>query len=104
MTQILLLTPEEQQFCEYWLEKSSRIWENLNRPQFTYSTLGKMIYYELETRRRQRILDRLIGRYYKLRRQYAMDVIKGVLEEKGEGISYRGILSQKSEEYWRKSL
>ena len=98
------LTDREQHFCEYWLEKPSRIWENLSRPQFTQGTVGKMIYYELCTRRRRHLLNRLVGRWYKLRRQESWTEILKILEANGEGVRHRGLLSEASEEYWRTSL
>lgn len=98
------LTMKEMNFCEFWLEKPSKIWEHLTRKQFTEQTLGKMIYYELKTRRRRHLLNRLVGRWYKLRRQRTWTEILKILEDKGEGISHRGLLSEKSAEYWRESL
>jgi hypothetical protein len=98
------LTTEEKRFCEYWLQFPSRMWTNLGRDQFNLSTVKKLIMYELESRRRKRILDRLIGRYYRLLRDRAWSEVKKGLEADGERVDYRAVFSEESEKYWRQSI
>ena len=61
------ITDHDKWVCEQWLAK----WTNINKSIETLSAehLSNLIVYEIQTRKRPKVLDRLIGRYYKLIRK-----------------------------------
>lgn len=75
------LTKKEKKFCEYWLCFWTVLSENLTSEKFGEQELGLMIAYELQTRRRRRVLKMLTGRYFKLLRKRNWHNIVAVLEE-----------------------
>lgn len=102
---MIMQTEKEEKFCEYWLSNYTRLSQNLSRAIFNESTIKKLVHYELATRRRLPILNRLTGRYYKLKRTESYDAIKRiVLEVGGERKNYRGVFSEESKEYWREGI
>lgn len=62
------MTVEEKLFCEHWLKSFARLSSSLSDSRFTEDRLLLLIRYEMNTRRRITILDRLFARYFKIRR------------------------------------
>ena len=62
------LTDAEKVFCENWMGSYARLTQHLTDKQFTEPVLLKMIWYEMGTRQRKTVLDRLFARYFRLRK------------------------------------
>lgn len=75
------LTDEEQKFCEKWLCFWTTLASQLTSGKFGEKELLQFMDYELHTRRRKRVLNRLIGRYYRLVRKRKMVEVERKLEE-----------------------
>ncbi len=63
----IVLTDHDKWVCEQWLAK----WTNINKSieQLNISYLERLIAYEMNTRKRIKVIDRLLGRYFKLLRK-----------------------------------
>ena len=95
----------DEKFCEYWLSNYTKLSVNLGRDNFTPEVIQKLIYYEMHTRRREPILTRLVGRYYRMLRNSTLKIVLDKREALGgERKGYRGIFSQESEKFWREGL
>lgn len=62
------LTEEQQKWCEHKIRLWASTSKNLTRPEYTTSIVAILLKYEIDTRRRKDVLNRLAGRYAKLRR------------------------------------
>jgi hypothetical protein len=72
----------EDYFCKYWLRFPSKLDAKLCSSYFSIEDLQRLIVCELNTKRRKKLLNRLVGRMYKLKRQQAWKAILKILEEK----------------------
>lgn len=73
-------------FCEYWLKNYTRMWHDLTHKRFNDPTLMVMINYEMVTRQRKNVLDRLVGRLYKMRREAALREIAAWVKTSEKGV------------------
>lgn len=62
------LTDEERRFCEYWMKSYHYLSTHLTDSRFTEETMLTMIQYEMTTRQRATVLERLFARYFKVRK------------------------------------
>jgi hypothetical protein len=75
------LTSEDVYECERWMSNFATIGDRVTRPEFTEELLKKLIKYEMVSRRRKKYLNRLFGRYSKLRRDRQWrEILKSVQE------------------------
>ncbi len=63
----IVLSDYDKWVCEQWLAK----WTNINKSieQLNIENLANLIAYEMNTRKRHKVIDRLLGRYFKLLRK-----------------------------------
>ena len=86
------LNEDEKDFCEYWLMFHTTLFSNLTNTRFTIVALEKMIVYETHTRKRKHVVNRLLGRYYKLCRSKEFYRIAEAMEDDdGTGENYRKV-------------
>ena len=62
------LTDNEKVFCENWMKSYQQLSSHLTDKQFTEPVILMMVRYEMSTRQRKTILERLFARYFKLRK------------------------------------
>lgn len=68
-----------------------------NLRHFSMSFVAKMIIYEVNVRKREYVVKRLLSRYSKLRRESEWDDLQRMMEEKNERERNRGISMSTSE-------
>lgn len=81
----LSLTKDEKRYCESLLSNWRTLVSNLTDPEMTENTIRKLIFYEATTKQRMDVLNRLAGRYYKLRRQREWEELMVFINESKKG-------------------
>lgn len=99
----VILSDNDKRYCEHWLVFWTALNLRLTQPHFTEERLRKLLVYELRTRRREHVLQRLAGRHSRLRRIREWDEIEGYLNYADQRECDRGVSSQESKEDGRNS-
>jgi hypothetical protein len=60
------LTDEQKQFCEAKLKRWDMFASDYTKDMYSYGVVGRLLKYEIDTRRRRDVMSRLAGRYAKL--------------------------------------
>lgn len=71
----LTLTLDDIRYCENMLTNWKDIVRNITELNMSEENIYKLIQYEMNTKKRKDVLNRLVGRYFKLLRQREWDKI-----------------------------
>lgn len=74
------LKPEQLEFCQYWLEFPTTLFAKLTSPTFPKESVRALIVYEAVSRKRLHVINRLLGRYYKMERFDELKRIKEAIQ------------------------
>lgn len=80
-------TQEEINFCEATLSNWKVLIECIGKAEITLIDIRKLIMYEATTRQRKVILDRLLGRYFKLCRKREWERLMQFIDERKQSRS-----------------